>query len=58
MSRQVVHAHPALRERHRLVRGLVAWVGSRQTVLDFERPARAAGITKYPLLKKVALGVA
>lgn len=55
MSRQVVHALQALRERHRLVRGLVAWVGFRQTVIDFERPARAAGTTKYPLLKMVAL---
>ena len=55
MSRQVVAALSALRERHRLVRGLVAWVGFRQTVIDFERPARAAGTTKYPLLKMVRL---
>jgi dolichol-phosphate mannosyltransferase len=44
-----------LRERHRLVRGLVAWVGFRQTNLDFERPGRAAGITKYPLSKMLLL---
>jgi polyisoprenyl-phosphate glycosyltransferase len=55
MSRPVVAALQALRERHRLVRGLVAWVGFRQTVIDFERPARAAGTTKYPLLKMVRL---
>lgn len=55
MSRQVVDALQALRERHRLVRGLVAWVGFRQTVIDFERPARAAGTTKYPLVKMVRL---
>jgi len=55
MSREVVDALQALRERHRLVRGLVAWVGFRQTVIDFERPARAAGTTKYPLLKMVRL---
>jgi glycosyltransferase involved in cell wall biosynthesis len=55
MSRQVVVALQALRERHRLVRGLVAWVGFRQTVIDFERPARAAGTTKYPLVKMVRL---
>ena len=55
MSRQVVDALQGLRERHRLVRGLVAWVGFRQTVVDFERPARAAGTTKYPLLKMVRL---
>ena len=55
MSRQVVDALQALRERHRLVRGLVAWVGFRQTVIDFERPPRAAGTTKYPLVKMVTL---
>ena len=55
MSRQVVAALQSLRERHRLVRGLVAWVGFRQTVVDFERPARVAGTTKYPLLKMVRL---
>lgn len=55
MSRQVVDALQALRERHRLVRGLVAWVGFRQTVIDFERPARAAGTTKYPIFKMVRL---
>jgi dolichol-phosphate mannosyltransferase len=55
MGRQVVDALAGLRERHRLVRGLVAWVGFRQTVIDFDRPARAAGTTKYPLLKMVRL---
>jgi polyisoprenyl-phosphate glycosyltransferase len=33
----------------------VAWVGFRQTVVGFERPARAAGTTKYPLVKMVRL---
>src|SRR5262249_28993235 len=55
MSRDVVVALRALRERHRLVRGLVAWVGFRQTNLDFERPGRAARITKYPLPKMLLL---
>jgi len=55
MSRQVVVALQALRERHRLVRGLVAWVGFRQTVIDFDRPPRAAGATKYPLVKMIVL---
>jgi dolichol-phosphate mannosyltransferase len=55
MSREVVDALLGLRERHRLVRGLVAWVGFRQTVIDFERPPRAAGTTKYPLMKMFRL---
>lgn len=55
MSREVVTVLRSLRERHRLVRGLVSWVGFRQTVLDFERPGRAAGVTKYPLSKMLLL---
>jgi dolichol-phosphate mannosyltransferase len=51
MSRPVVHAMRALRERHRFVRGLVAWVGFRQTAVRYERPARFAGETKYPFRK-------
>lgn len=49
MSRQVVHALRQLREQHRFVRGMVTWLGFRQTSLPFERPQRAAGQTKYPL---------
>ena len=55
MSRRVVEALLSLRERHRLIRGLVAWVGFRQTVVDFERPGRVAGLTKFPLSKMVLL---
>ena len=55
MSRRVVTALLSLRERHRLIRGLVAWVGFRQTTLDFERPGRVAGETKFPLSKMVLL---
>jgi dolichol-phosphate mannosyltransferase len=57
MSREVVDALVRLRERHRLVRGLVSWVGFRQTTLDFERPARAAGRTKFPISRMVRLSL-
>ena len=55
MSRAVVAALGQLRERHRLVRGLVSWVGFSHTTLDFVRPGRAAGETKYPLFKMLRL---
>jgi dolichol-phosphate mannosyltransferase len=55
MSRAVVEALSQLREHHRLVRGLVSWVGFSHTTLDFVRPGRAAGETKYPLLKMLRL---
>lgn len=51
MSRPVVLTMRALRERHRFVRGLVAWVGFKQTAVYYDRPARFAGETKYPLRK-------
>jgi dolichol-phosphate mannosyltransferase len=53
MSRNVVVALRSLRETHRFVRGMVAWVGFRQTELLYDRPARIAGETKYPLRKMV-----
>jgi dolichol-phosphate mannosyltransferase len=54
MSREVVTALGQLREQHRFVRGMVTWLGFRQTALKFERPPRAAGQTKYPLRKMLA----
>ncbi|HET6280254.1 MAG TPA: glycosyltransferase family 2 protein [Polyangia bacterium] len=53
MSRPAVLALRALRERHRFVRGMVAWIGFRQTGVTYERAPRAAGETKYPLRKMV-----
>lgn len=57
MSRPVVDALGGLRERHRLVRGLVGWVGFAHTTLEFERPGRAAGVTKYSVAKMVRLSL-
>jgi dolichol-phosphate mannosyltransferase len=53
MSRRVVDTLCLLRERHRFVRGMVAWLGFKQTQVLYERPARFAGETKYPLRKMV-----
>ncbi len=51
MSRPAVLAVRALRERHRFVRGMVAWIGFRQTAVYYDREPRFAGETKYPLTK-------
>jgi len=56
MSRPVVLTLRALRERHRFVRGLVWWVGFRQTSVDYERPARFAGRT-YPFRKMFSFAI-
>lgn len=50
-SRRAVLAIRGFRERHRFMRGLVAWLGLREAILPFERQRRAAGETKYSLWK-------
>jgi len=47
MSRRGVDALLKLRERHRFMKGLFAWVGFRQTELPYNRAPRAAGKTKW-----------
>ncbi|HZZ42422.1 MAG TPA: glycosyltransferase family 2 protein [Tepidisphaeraceae bacterium] len=51
VSRTCLDALKTMRETHRFLRGMVAWVGFAQTAVRFKRPARAAGETKYPLKK-------
>lgn len=57
MSRSVILTMRALRERHRFVRGMVAWVGFRQTAVLYDRDARFAGETKYPLRKMLQFAI-
>jgi len=51
MDRCVVDAFLAMPERDRFVRGMIAWVGFRQEPVYYQRQARSAGETKYPLRK-------
>lgn len=55
IDRAVLRAFAQMRERDRFVRGMFAWMGFRQACVDFERPRRSAGETKYPLGKMIAL---
>lgn len=50
MDRRVVEAIRALPEKLRFPRVLRAWVGFRQTGVDYDRPPRQAGSAKYTLL--------
>lgn len=58
MDRRVVLAMRRLREKHRFMRGLSAWVGFKQIGVEYERAERYAGETKYPLRKMLRLAVA
>ena len=55
ISRPALDALNELPERNRFVRGLVAWVGFRQVSVVYERDARYAGSSKYPLSKLARL---
>jgi dolichol-phosphate mannosyltransferase len=53
MDRRVVDALRHMPERTRFLRGLVRWVGFRQTSLRFVAAPRTHGKTKYPLSKMI-----
>jgi dolichol-phosphate mannosyltransferase len=53
MDRRVVDALVSMREHHRFMRGLSAWVGFRQEAVLYDRQERFAGKTKYPLMRMI-----
>lgn len=55
VSRRVLDAYGALQEQQPYVRGLISWIGFNQTGVEYVRPARAAGETKYPFRKLMQL---
>lgn len=57
MDRRVVNAVLSCNEQEPFIRGLRAWVGFRQTGLEYERASRAAGEVKYTFTKLVKLGL-
>jgi dolichol-phosphate mannosyltransferase len=57
MSRRIVVVLRELRETHRFVRGLVAWLGFKQTAVLYDRPVRFAGETKFPFAKMLRFAI-
>lgn len=57
MTRRVVDQLNAMPERYRFIRGLVSYIGFNQIAFPYERDARFAGETNYPLRKMIALAV-
>lgn len=55
VSRRVVDSLKKMRELHRFMRGLTCWVGYKQTAVEYDRAARFAGETKYPVWKSAKL---
>src|SRR6185369_15260949 len=50
-SRRAIVALRELREQHRFMRGMVAWLGLKEAILPYHRSARVAGETKYSMMK-------
>lgn len=57
MSRRAVDVLNSMPEHHRFIRGMVSWIGLRQEALPYERTARFAGVTKYPLSKMIRFAI-
>jgi dolichol-phosphate mannosyltransferase len=57
MDRKVVNVMNQMRERHRFLRGMSAWVGFKQVGVEYIRAARVAGETKYPFRKMFRLAL-
>lgn len=47
LSRRVILAYRQFGEQQPYVRGLIAWLGYSQVGIEYDRPARAAGKSKY-----------
>ncbi len=53
MGPRAVAAFRAMPERNRFIRGLVSWIGFPQTAVMYQRQARQAGGTKFPVRKMI-----
>jgi dolichol-phosphate mannosyltransferase len=55
LSRACLNGLQEMRETHRFLRGMVAWVGFPQIGVQYKQMERVAGSTKYTIRKMVAL---
>lgn len=53
MDQKVVAVMKQMREKHRFLRGMSAWVGFKQVGVNYKRKPRHAGTSKYPLKKMI-----
>jgi polyisoprenyl-phosphate glycosyltransferase len=57
IDKKVLQTINSMHEHDRFLRGMVAWVGFKQTAVQFDRDARHAGETNYPFKKMVKLAI-
>ena len=58
LSRRVIDEIKRLPERNRYMKGIMAWPGFRRTIIEFDRPERVAGETKWSFWQLVKLAMA
>lgn len=56
-TRSVLLVSRRFRERHRYLRGIFATIGFRQSIVQYARDPRFAGVTKYPFAKMTRLAI-
>lgn len=57
IDRKVLDAFRGMPEQDRFVRGMFAWLGFKQTAIEFQRAAREAGVTKYNFARMARLAL-
>jgi dolichol-phosphate mannosyltransferase len=57
VSRRVVDVLQGMPESHRFIRGMISWIGFRQVPIVYDRAARFAGRTKYPMRRMIAFAL-
>jgi len=57
LDRKIVDIMGQMRERHRFLRGMTAWIGFRQIGVEYDRKERFAGTTKYSFRKMLKLAL-
>ena len=54
VDRKAINAFNGLKEKGKYIRGLLSWIGFKQVPFYYNRDARFAGETKYPLKKMLS----
>lgn len=57
MDKKVVEGLRQMKENHKFLRGQIAWIGYKQTYVEYDRAERNAGVTGYSYKKMINLAL-
>lgn len=57
IDKKVLKELKKMKERSKYIRGMVAWTGFKSSFVDYERPDREKGTSKYTLRKLIGLAI-